>query len=98
MQSFLRPGFTPPTVQRSSDVYLFEGVVSNDARGGGIGAALLKYSMDWARGAGFESCTLHFAAGNPSGAPFWTSNGFVPVEHTMERTIDSRVTWARPRV
>jgi GNAT superfamily N-acetyltransferase len=96
MQTFLRPGFTPPIVDRDHDVYLYEGVVAHDARGGGIGATLLKHSLEWAVRNGFASCTLHFAPANPSGAPFWLSHGFVPVEHTMERTIDSRVAWARP--
>jgi GNAT superfamily N-acetyltransferase len=98
MQSFLRPGFTPPIVQHARDVYLFDGVVASGARGGGIGGTLLRQSMDWARQAGHETCTLHFAAANPLGAPFWLGHGFVPVEHTMERVIDSRVAWARPRL
>ncbi|MBK6319435.1 MAG: GNAT family N-acetyltransferase [Dehalococcoidia bacterium] len=97
MQSFLRPGFTPPIIRQSSDVYLFEGIVASGIRGGGIGGALLRHSMDWARLAGHETCTLHFAPANPSGAPFWLGHGFVPVEHTMERIIDSRIAWARPR-
>jgi len=97
MQTFLRPGFTPLTVDRSGDVYLFEGVVADDARGGGIGATLLRHSMEWASRAGYSSCTLHFAPSNPSGGPFWLGHGFVPVEHTMERVIDSRIAWARPR-
>jgi GNAT superfamily N-acetyltransferase len=97
MQTFLRPGFSPGFVKRSGDVYLYEGVVANEARGGGIGATLLSHSMAWARGAGFESCTLHFAPANPLGAPFWTHHGFEPVEYTMERIIDSRIAWARPR-
>jgi hypothetical protein len=53
--------------------------------------------MDWASRAGYTSCTLHFAPSNPSGGPFWLGHGFVPVEHTMERVIDSRIAWARPR-
>lgn len=97
MQTFLRPGFTPPIVDHASDVYLFEGVVSDDARSGGVGAALLAHSMEWARRSGHSTCTLHFASGNPSGAPFWLGHGFVPVEHTMERIIDSRIAWARPK-
>lgn len=96
MQTFLRPGFTPPIVARDTDVYLYEGVVADDARGGGIGATLLKHSLEWAAREGIVSCTLHFAPSNPSGAPFWLGHGFVPVEHTMERTVDSRVAWARP--
>lgn len=97
MQTFLRPGFSPAFVKRSKDVYLFEGVVADSARGGGIGAALLHHSMTWAASAGFETCTLHFAPGNPLGGPFWTGHGFKPVEYTMERVIDSRIAWAKPR-
>jgi len=95
MQTFLRPGFTPSLVDRSKDVYLFEGVVSDGARGGGIGAALLSKTMAWATNSGFETCTLHWASGNPSGGPFWLSHGFEPIEHTMERQVDDRVAWAR---
>lgn len=95
MQTFLRPGFTPPIVTPGDNVYLFEGVVSEAARGGGMGTALLAHSMAWARNAGYERCTLHFASSNPSGAPFWLGHGFVPIEHTMERRIDERVAWAR---
>ncbi|WP_322796434.1 GNAT family N-acetyltransferase [Tepidiforma sp.] len=97
MQLFLDPGFTPPIVDRRHRLYLFEGVVSAAARGGGIGSALLAASMRWARERGHELCTLHWAAANYSGAPFWLGHGFVPVEHTMERRVDDRVTWARPR-
>lgn len=78
-------------------MYLFEGVVASDSRGGGIGGALLKHSMAWAAQAGFETCTLHFASGNPLGAPFWLGHGFVPVEHTMQHVIDARVAWGRPK-
>ncbi len=97
MQTFLKPGFTPPIVARENDVYLFEGVVSDDARGGGIGTAVLSHAMAWARDAGFQTCTLHFASANPTGGPFWLGHRFIPVEHTMERRIDGRIAWARPR-
>lgn len=97
MQTFLRPGFTPPFVDPASNVYLFEGVVASHARGGGIGGTLLKHSMEWAARSGFETCTLHFASANPLGAPFWQGHGFRPIEHAMQRIIDDRVIWARPR-
>jgi GNAT superfamily N-acetyltransferase len=97
MQSFLKPGFTPPIVKGDTNVYLFEGIVASDARGGGIGTALLHESMAWASRSGFESCTLHFASGNTLGAPFWLGNGFVPVEHTMANIIDERIAWGRPK-
>jgi GNAT superfamily N-acetyltransferase len=95
MQTFLRPGWTPSLIDRAHDVYLFEGVVSREARAGGVGTALLAHSMTWAREAGYATCTLHFAAANPSGAPFWLGHGFVPLEHGMERRIDQRIAWSR---
>ena len=94
MQTFLKPGFTPMTVEPVGDVYLFDGVVDEAMRSGGIGAGLLQHSMRWAAENGFRTCTLHFASGNYSGGPFWLGHGFVPVEHTMERHIDERVAWA----
>jgi GNAT superfamily N-acetyltransferase len=96
MQTFLQPGFTPPIVEQEGNIYLFDGVVSAEARSGGIGTALLAETMLWAREHGFKTCTLHYASGNPSGAPFWLGHGFVPVEYTMSRHIDERVAWARP--
>ncbi|MGH2633455.1 MAG: GNAT family N-acetyltransferase [Tepidiformaceae bacterium] len=95
MQTFARPGFTPSIVEPEGNVYLFEGMVEERARSGGIGTALLNHSMAWAREQGDERCTLHFASANPSGAPFWLSQGFVPVEYQMARHVDERVAWAR---
>ena len=43
---------------------------------------------------GYANCCLHFASDNPSGAPYWLGQGFVPVEHTMVRRIDERIAWA----
>ncbi|MBK6661639.1 MAG: GNAT family N-acetyltransferase [Thermoflexaceae bacterium] len=94
MQTFLRPGFTPFVVPHATDVYLFEGVVDGAVRGGGVGTELLEHSMRWAREQGHLTCTLHFASGNPSGAPFWLRHGFVPVTQTMERRVDERIAWA----
>jgi len=93
-QTFLKPGFTPSIVEQEGNVYLFEGIVNPDVRSGGVGTALLAHSMAWARDHGFETCGLHFASGNFSGAPFWLGHGFVPVEYTMERRVDERIAWA----
>ncbi|MCC6387474.1 MAG: GNAT family N-acetyltransferase [Dehalococcoidia bacterium] len=94
MQTFLRPGFTPFVVPHDHDVYLFEGVVDPASRSAGVGTELLEHSMRWAREQGYQTCTLHFASANPSGAPFWLRHGFVPVTHTMERHVDERIAWA----
>ena len=94
MQTFVKPGYTPETVDPDSTVYLYEGVVEPDARGGGLGTGLLSHSMAWAREEGYANCCLHFASDNPSGAPYWLGQGFIPVEHTMVRRIDERIAWA----
>lgn len=96
MQTFLRPGFTPPIVEPEGNIYLFDGVVAPEARSGGVGTGLLAATMHWCRENGYRTCTLHFASANPSGAPFWLGHGFVPVEYTMSRHVDERVAWARP--
>jgi GNAT superfamily N-acetyltransferase len=95
MQTFLKPGFTPPIVEQDGDIYLFNGIVEPDVRSGGVGTAILKHALGWLGDRGYRTCSLHFAAQNFSGGPFWLSNGFVPVEHTMRRHIDERVAWAR---
>lgn len=94
MQTFLRPGYTPPIIDHETGVYLYEGVVEPDVRGGGVGSALLAHAMAWANQSGYRTCTLHFASNNPSGAAFWLGQGFVPVEHSMDRIIDDRIAWA----
>ena len=94
LESFLRPGFTPLIVEAEKTVYLYDGVVEPDVRSSGVGSLLLERGMAWARERGIERCVLHFASGNPSGAPFWLGHGFVPVQHTMERRIDERIAWA----
>jgi len=75
-------------------VYLFQGVVSERARGGGVGAALLQHALAWMRRDGVTRCALHFLAANPSGQPFWTGHGFRPVEHFLTRTVDGRMAWS----
>jgi GNAT superfamily N-acetyltransferase len=94
LQSFLAPGFTPQIVEPEKTIYLFDGVVDEAARDGGVGSSLLEHSMRHLREHGYERCCLHFASGNPSGAPFWLGQGFVPVQHTMLRHVDERIAWA----
>ena len=96
MDTFNPPDWISPLLQGGRMVYLYQGVVEEEVRGGGLGKALLARSMSWAREEGYDLCALHFASMNASGGPFWLSQGFVPVEHTMSRRIDERIAWARP--
>jgi GNAT superfamily N-acetyltransferase len=77
-------------------IYLFEGFTRAEGRGGGVGTALLRHSMAWARDAGFEHCTLHYFSANISGARFWRRNGFRPVVERLCRRLDERIAWASP--
>lgn len=95
MQLFTSPGYTPFHMTHEGTVYLYNGVVNEAARGGGTGTALLAHAMEWANGAGYQRCVLHFNSGNWSGAPFWLGHGFVPIEHALIRRLDPRIAWAR---
>ncbi|HEX5940219.1 MAG TPA: GNAT family N-acetyltransferase [Dehalococcoidia bacterium] len=96
MQTFHEPDFNAMARPERS-TYLFIGVTTPDARGGGLGKALLKRGMDWARDEGYEHCTLHFLSANTSASRFWLGSGFVPLSHELSRNIDERVAWANTR-
>ena len=90
----LAPGAVGPLVAPERTVYLYQGIVSPDARRGGVGAALLANGVAWARDQGYEHIALHYATPNISGARFWQSSGFRPVEYRMARHVDERIAWA----
>jgi len=94
MNTFMAPFFLSPLTVPDKTVYLFQGIVTQDARAGGVGTAILAKGVEWAREQGYEHVALHFASANLSGAKFWQSSGFKPVEHGMRRHIDERIAWA----
>ena len=94
MNTFLASGFVSPLVVPEACVYLFQGIVYPQTRGGGVGRALLAHAMGWAQEQGYRWCALHFYAANLSGASFWLANGFRPLEHRLRRHIDERIAWA----
>jgi GNAT superfamily N-acetyltransferase len=95
MNTFMAPGWISRLIAPEKTIYLYQGVVSEDARGGGVGTAVLKAGIDWARSQGYEHVALHFASANIPGARFWQGQGFRPVEHRYVRHIDERIAWAR---
>jgi GNAT superfamily N-acetyltransferase len=94
MNSFMQPFFLSPMTVPDKTVYLFQGIVAEDARVSGVGSAVLSRGVSWARDQGYQHVALHFATANLSGAKFWQSSGFQPVEYGMRRRIDERVAWA----
>jgi GNAT superfamily N-acetyltransferase len=95
MNTFMAPFWLSPMLVPDKTVYLYQGVVSETARRGGVGKTILARGIDWAREQGYEHVALHFAAPNVSGARFWQNNGFQPIEHRMTRHIDERIAWAK---
>lgn len=83
-----------PMARLDHGIYLFEGYSEPDVRGSGAGTTLLRRSMDWARSAGYRSCTLHYFSANISGSRFWRRSGFRPLTHRLVRRIDERIAWA----
>jgi GNAT superfamily N-acetyltransferase len=94
MNTFMQPFFLSPMTVPDKTIYLFLGVVAQDARQGGVGTAILSRGVQWARDEGYTHIALHFATANVSGAKFWQASGFRPVEYGMRRRIDERIAWA----
>ncbi len=59
--------------------------VREDARGGGIGAALADHAHGLLDEAGVGVTLLHHALPNPLSAPFWYSHGYRPLWTTWQR-------------
>lgn len=91
-QVFLSPLATPETC-----VVLMQAYTRPETRGSGIGRALLRHGLSWAREAGHETCVVPFAAANPIGARFWPSQGFRPFAHSLCRVVDDRIAWSHRR-
>jgi GNAT superfamily N-acetyltransferase len=94
MNTFMQPFFLSAMTVPEKTIYLFQGIVTQDARASGVGTAILSKGVEWAREQGYEHVALHFAAANLPGANFWQSSGFRPIEHGMRRRIDDRIAWA----
>ena len=94
MNTFMQPFFLSPMTVPEKTIYLFLGVVDEDARQGGIGTAILSRGVQWARDEQYHHIALHFATANVSGAKFWQGQGFKPVDFGMRRRIDERIAWA----
>ena len=59
-----------------------------EARGGGIGRALLNAGLAWARERGYARCAVDFEAMNTLGSAFWLQH-FRPVVFSLRRHISS---------
>jgi GNAT superfamily N-acetyltransferase len=64
------------------------------ARQGGVGTALLRRCVGWARHNGNVGISLDFFTFNILGSRFWLGHGFRPMATILERSIDPRIAWA----
>jgi GNAT superfamily N-acetyltransferase len=94
MNTFMQPFFLSPMTVPEKTIYLFLGIVTQDARKVGTGSSILSRGVQWARDEHYQHIALHFATANIPGARFWQSQGFKPVEFGMRRRIDERIAWA----
>lgn len=62
-------------------------------RGQGIGASLLKRSVDWAKAEGYVRCAVDFEPENVLARSFWLRH-FRPVCYALIRQVDPRIAWA----
>jgi ribosomal protein S18 acetylase RimI-like enzyme len=94
--TWIGPGRGSPLFIPDGAAYIGDTAVVPDARGAGIGAALVDAALAWARERGYRAVTLHYAAANPLARAFWRSLGFAPAMWHLRRRLDERIAWATP--
>ena len=65
-------------------------------RSKGIGTALLKHSLAWAKAQGYVRCAVDFEGENLLGSRFWLKY-FKPICFSLIRQIDQRIGWAHAK-
>ena len=61
-----------------------------EERGSGVGMALLRHGLAWAREAGFERCVVDWETPNLLASRFWQRTGFRPLSFWLCRRVDER--------
>lgn len=67
---------------------------ARDARGTGVGTALLNHALAWAASVCYERCAVDFEPQNRSGARFWLRH-FEPICYSLIRHVAPRVSCAQ---
>lgn len=68
-------------------IHLPDAIVLPEARGLGIGSALVGEALGWASAIGYRHSTLHVRAGNRDAARFWAARSFRTVARRLVRTV-----------
>jgi GNAT superfamily N-acetyltransferase len=77
-------------------IYLHFAYTASDARSAGIGAALVRRTLAWARETGYDYCAAHYVTASRAAA-FWRGLGFRPISRWLSRVVDERAIWAHGR-
>jgi GNAT superfamily N-acetyltransferase len=70
--------------------YIGPTATNPDARGRGVGRALVDTTLTWAHAHGYRWVSVDFEPANPLSRPFWLGNGFRPIGYGVLRSIDAR--------
>jgi GNAT superfamily N-acetyltransferase len=71
--------------------YIANAFVEDEARGSGIGSALVARFEEWSQHRGASDLMLNVAAGNQLGIEFWNKSGFTIWGHSMVKTLEGAV-------
>ena len=74
------------------------GATRPEARGKGIGRALIQRGLAEARTKGYAYCLADWRTTNLLASRFWPGQGFRPMVYRLARRIDPRIAWANGRV
>jgi GNAT superfamily N-acetyltransferase len=100
LQLYLTPAsptwFCPALATPAGSIFLFAASTVPEARGTGVGSALLTRGLAWAQAAGYEWCVLYYLTASPAAA-YWRSQSFRPLGLRLCRAVDERIAWVDGR-
>lgn len=77
-----------PRVCPDGQPYIGPTVTLPEARGRGVGHALVDAALTWAYDHGYQWISVDFETPNPLSRPFWLNAGFCPAGYGVLRLID----------
>jgi GNAT superfamily N-acetyltransferase len=77
-----------PRLCADGQPYIGPTATDPDARGRGVGRALVDAALTWAHVNGHRWVSVDFESANPLSRPFWLGNGFRPVGYGLLRILD----------
>jgi GNAT superfamily N-acetyltransferase len=76
-----------PRLCADGQPYIGPTATAPDARGRGVGRALVDTALTWAHARGHQWVSVDFESANPLSRPFWLGNGFRPVGYGLLRIL-----------